>query len=828
MVDFWADTHQEIKRRLLDDNLKAREVGDKINGVACPDCGKPEAYAYANEPNVIICHRMSQCGAKTLTRELYPDLFTTFEDRFPKTSINQRATAEAFLQARGLKTESLNFSQGAVIEDKKTYPTIKIEFDDVTFQRLIDYQGSNKTRLSTYKGKRYATHSVNSADKVYVVEGIFDALALEQSGLPAIATLSSVHNPETCFKQGIHYVLGFDDDKAGIKAVNKFKAYLNERSISFSVQLPPAGKDWNDLLLSGDLVEDKQDGTLALCRWRGALAMADNALDYFKIYSKQKPYNNTFFEFKGQTYKGLFKLDDDGQPIEHRVMRVLDCVLNIAYSIEDASLQYESRLSHIINAVSSREGVNTIRFKGADFSALNDFKSKLLQYRLVFFGNGSDLTYFAEYLFKKKPIKVRECQALGYDSMSDCYVLNKFLYDKGGKHYPIDKDGYFHQHRLKPFSGQDKSITRIDSVDVAKFIQSLHGAYGDKGLLALGFWVSTTFSHVIFEKFGFFPFMSFHGDPHCGKSDLTTTLNRCFFIDSEGLAMGSANTRKGELRTISQKSSMVTAMLEGRKGHSKFDYDGVLPLYNRNSLQVRAQTTNDNQVHDLKFTGALAFVQNHEQFISKPAKERVVSIHFTDEGLDDTYEAWQHLKTYSIEQLAGVGHFIITNREYFEDNINQDIHETADYFRSKGVGVDRIAKNHAVAYSGASILMEIVKPDIKDDFLNFTLESAMSKIETARTELHIADLFMEIVIDFTSAQGVAKKDDQLIIHIPTVLKELGSDYGSWDKKALGEELKLVDGFIGRKTSRAFGKGKDCMFFKTEKVTLQHYKPLEAA
>jgi len=149
--------------------------------------------------------------------------------------------------------------------------------------------------------------------------------------------------------------------------------------------------------------------------------------------------------------------------------------------------------------------------------------------------------------------------------------------------------------------------------------------------------------------------------------------------------MRTGNTKKGELRAISQKSSMVTAMLEGRKGKTRFDYDSVLPLYNRNSLQVRAQTTNDNQVHDLKFTGTLAFVQNVEQFISKPAKERVVSIHFTHDGLDDTYEAWQHLKTYSPEQLAGIGHYILCNRTYFEKEVNREVTDAADYFRTKGV-----------------------------------------------------------------------------------------------------------------------------------------------
>ena len=517
-ASFWTATHGEVSRRLLDENPKAKEVGNKINGIICPSCGKPDGFAYADQPNVVMCHRNNQCGVNTLTREMFPDLFADFSERFKPTDETPSATADAFLQSRGLSTANFKFLQGKVTENGKTYPTVKIEFNGVTFQRLIDYDGRNKTRLTAYKGKHYATKSVEGADKVFVVEGILDALVLEQSGIPAIATLSSGHNPETCFKVGVQYVLALDNDNAGRKAIRKFKSYLNEKDIKFTVALPIKGKDWNDLLISGDLSEDKQANTLELCNWRGNLAMAGNALDYYKIHCKKYPYSPAVFEFGNQTYKGTFKHEDGKEREAYKAVRLLDCILNIAFSIEDASLEFESRISHIVNAESTREGINTIRFKGGDFAAINDFKSKLLQYRLLYFGTGYDLTLLAEYLFKKKPIKVRECQALGYDAVSDCYVFTKFLYDKKGKHYTIDQDGYFHKYQLKPFSGQDKSINKIGDVQVGSFISDLYQAYGEKGLLALGFWVATTFSHVVFDEFGFFPFMSFHGDPQDRKS----------------------------------------------------------------------------------------------------------------------------------------------------------------------------------------------------------------------------------------------------------------------------------------------------------------------
>ncbi len=290
--------------------------------------------------------------------------------------------------------------------------------------------------------------------------------------------------------------------------------------------------------------------------------------------------------------------------------------------------------------------------------------------------------------------------------------------------------------------------------------------------------------------------------------------------------MSSGNTKKGELRAISQKSSMVTAMLEGRKNNSRFDYDSILPLYNRNSLQVRAQTTNDNQVYDMKFSGALAFVQNAEQFISKPAKERVVSIHFSEEGLDDSYTAWQHLKTYSPEQLAGIGHYILSNRTHFEQDINNVITETADYLRDNGVGIDRVAKNHAVAYAGVAVLIELAKPSLKDNLLQYTLASAMSKIETSRSELLLADHFMECIDGFDEQQGVHQDEEQLIIDMPKALKATDANFNRQD---LFEQLKVMDSFFIIKASRVFDKHKPkkCWHFKVEKQRLQSYNHLNA-
>jgi hypothetical protein len=65
---------------------------------------------------------------------------------------------------------------------------------------------------------------------------------------------------------------------------------------------------------------------------------------------------------------------------------------------------------------------------------------------------------------------------------------------------------------------------------------------------------------------------------------MSRLLNRCFFVDSEGNTMTSANTAKGELRKISQKSSLVCALLEGRDGPKA---DSILIQSSRFTIATR-------------------------------------------------------------------------------------------------------------------------------------------------------------------------------------------------------------------------------------------------
>lgn len=820
---------QDIRKTLLENHTQAQVSTDKkyIRKLTCPICHKNEAFAYYDKPFSIVCPRSNKCGSTTSIKEVLPQFFQNFTERFPTTKKDPKATARAYLVSRAIDPSNIEFKQGKVKEEKenKEYSTVKFEVDSkITFHRLIDYSGKNKTRIfGSYKGKVWKPKNFDYSKQTWVVEGILDALSLIQSGLQSIAILSSTHLPEEFYKKKSFLktpiILGFDSDKAGKKAIEKHIRLFKEiDKKNYDVALPPGGRDWNDLLLNNAFSDERKENTLNNVLWRGRLHLASSEQKYFKIYCERHKESSAIFEYNHKLYRGFVKEKKD--ELEYSTYELADCSVDILYSIEDDSIQYNSRTKHRLKLYSPREGNNIVEFNSEELTQLQYFKTKFTNYMQTFSGSDKDLNELRKYLFNKKAPRIRQCHALGYDEKSNSYVFSKYLYDHQGKQFSLNEQGFFEKQKVTPF--REKTIESFLEIDIKEFIQTLFDAHSYRGLLALGFWTASLFSHLIFKKYSFFPFLSLYGDPHCGKSDLTRLLNRCFFLDWEGINMSKANTQKGELRKMSQKCSLVTPMLEGRKDKTRFDYDSILGAYNRNAIQVRAKNTNGNETHELPFEGALVFVQNKEQFESKPAKERVVSIQFQESDLnDDTYNAWQKLSEYSLEQLAFVGHSILSKREFFEEHFIKEVQNLSTTLKKvQGIKIDRISKNHAIPYAGVRLVSEIFDINLSgSEILKYVTQTAKTKIETAKTTNLLAEDFFESLFSLkfkdSSDVGYIVRDNRLILHLPTVTKEIkNQNLGIWNKKDLVEALNEVA--IEKRALRIGGFKKDCWIFSHQK------------
>ena len=526
--------------------------------------------------------------------------------------------------------------------------------------------------------------------------------------------------------------------------------------------------------------------------------------------------NFSIFDFKFKTYKG-FK-DKKGKII---VEKLVNCKFELLNSIVD-DLNKESLKTKFRIKISTQKSSKIIKFSSEEITQINLFKTRLIAIKIVFFGDSKDLTLLIDTIFKQNfdAPEIRELSIIGYDKVSDCFVFPEFLYDTNGIRKTINGHKYFETHNIMPPQNEIAVINKLKATPINKLLDVLFKAHNYRGLAAMGFWTASLFSHLIFKEYGFFPFFSMYGDSRCGKTDLTRLLNRCFFLDWEGISMTKANTQKYELRKISQKASLVVPMIEGRTDNSKFDYDAVLPLYNRNAMAGRAKTTQDNETHELPFNATLAFVQNREQFVSKPAKERVVSIKFLNSDLnDETYASWQELNKYRDEELASIGDFILTNRKQFEDTIINEIQDaikTLKYYNDKIPG--RIADNHGIIAGALKCFFKIANLEVSPlrDFFSYISQIAKDKFETARETNDIADLFFEQVnsLPQTSDKGIIidKEKNEIKLHLATIFEIF-----TWHNKTeLLNALKRHERFIKDNVSiRINGEVKKFWVFKIE-------------
>ena len=265
---------------------------------------------------------------------------------------------------------------------------------------------------------------------------------------------------------------------------------------------------------------------------------------------------------------------------------------------------------------------------------------------------------------------VRLLTANGYDKVSDCFIFDGVAYDKQGNAFEKNQDQFFEvgTHNLALLS-PEPNFPFSAKHDPNDWYPDFMGAYGPKGLTALGFYVASIFAEQFFEKNGFSPFLSLHKDPATGKSTLWGLLNTLFGRDiPEGLPTSKINTAKGEIRRIATLSNLPLAILEANDSEkARFDFSMLLTLFNRLPLQVRAQTSNDLSTLAIEFKGTLVFIWNQEQFEDRAIKERVLSVPFPKSEISpqtrEHADRLTHLARYQPEILCGFRHLILSNRQ---------------------------------------------------------------------------------------------------------------------------------------------------------------------
>lgn len=187
-----------------------KEKGRFLQEGKCPACDKRELFTWADKPYVLRCGRENRCGETFAVKPLYPEIFDDWSKRHRATPEKPHAAADAYLRhARGFDLLGLRgcYTQESYHDRDLNISTATVRFPlpgapGSYWERLIDQParfGKKKARFSygsQYQGLWWTmpAHSaavLADATEIWIAEGIFDAIALNQSA--AFRELSLIH-----------------------------------------------------------------------------------------------------------------------------------------------------------------------------------------------------------------------------------------------------------------------------------------------------------------------------------------------------------------------------------------------------------------------------------------------------------------------------------------------------------------------------------------------------------------------------------------------------------------------------------------------------------
>lgn len=759
-------------RRL--DEFEFKKQGDWLRQGRCPSCSKRELYTHADSPWVIKCGRLNNCAYEIHLKELYPDLFNSWSERYPITDKSPTAAADAYLEHnRGF---DLSLIKGTYTQDNyfdrklnAGSATVRFTFADTWWERIIDQPerfGKKKANFKyggSYAGEWFALPTADLADakKVWLVEGIFDAIALAHHGHAAVALMSCNNYPEKALEKLLTLrgnkprpvlVWALDGGNAGRRYIRKWTERAQGEGWPCQAAFVPLTKngkerDWSDLHLLDKAQSDPDKKHLSYdgikqYLYHGSLLVAHSALEKAMLMYEHTGLKQFEFNYAGRLYwfdmdidkyhRALDRISEEESGLTQEELReramqesggireIANCVPTPLYyqenKITDESwYYYKVEFPHDGKAIK-----NT--FTSSQLSTSSEFKKRLLGIApgAVYTGTNSMLEQsIRRQLFNIK--RVETIDYIGYSKEHQTYVLGDVAVHKGNI-YPINDEDYFDIGRLSLKSLSKSTALRINTDAKsykAEWVRHLVTAYGAKGLAVLSFWVGTLFAEQIREKQSSFPFLEVVGEAASGKTTVIEFMWKLLGrFDYEGFDP-SKSTNAARARNFSQVSGLPVSLIESdressgeNRGHVKsFDWDELKTAYNGRSIRARGMATGGNETYEPPFRGSIVITQNNAVDASEAVMSRIVHLTFDRSGHNSTTRRSSvFLERIDIDDVSG---FILACTTK-EKQILEIVETKSDFYQQQlnaepNVKNIRIAKNHGQLMALADALRLVIK-----------------------------------------------------------------------------------------------------------------------
>jgi len=755
-----VDLQQDVTRRLVAD-YELRETAGWLRQGRCPQCGKRELYTSAESPWVVRCGRLNKCGWEGHVKDLYPDLFDSWSDRYQATPANPTAAADAYLRnARGFEVDKLKgwYTQESYHDPKADAGTATVRFplpNGCWWERLIDKPrrfGGKKARFAygkPYAGEWWCPPTLDLAgafDALWISEGIFDTIALYSHGIASVSAMSCNNYPDKALDalakaRGADrpkLVWAFDAGHAGESFTRKFAERATAAGWDCTAaQIPQHGRgklDWNDLHQRGRLEKTDLDGYL----YRGALLLAKDATEKaLLIYGKTQ---RAEFHFDHANRLYWFKLDldrfnkamqalenkDDGSTEDQRRAQALaesNAIVEIANCLPHA-LYYQQNLltdeAWYYFRISFPHDGQPIKntFTGGQISASAEFKKRLLHIApgAVFTGSTGQLDrIIKQQLFNIK--RVATIDFIGYSKEHGVYVFGD-LAVKDGTIYEINEEDYFDVGPLAV-----KSLNQSVSLVVNRtakdyrtdWLPLVWQCFGANGIVALAFWLGSLFAEQIRALHKSYPFLEVIGEAGAGKSTLLEFMWKLVGRrDYEGFDPSKA-TLAARARNFAQVSNLPVVLIEGDRSDvdavkvRQFDWDELKTAYNGRSVRSRGLKNSGNETYEPPFRGAIVISQNAPVQASDAVLQRICHLKFdrSNHSPENKLRA-EELERMPLESVSGFLLAAVVREKKIMATLAEFIgaYET---MLQKRVKTLRIAKNHALIMALVDALDHVVK-----------------------------------------------------------------------------------------------------------------------
>ncbi|MBR7777395.1 toprim domain-containing protein [Undibacterium rugosum] len=762
-----SSLHKEITQRLDEFKFKPESAG-MLRGGVCPSCKKKELYTNADHPWVLRCGRLNNCGEIFHVKELYPDLFDNWSERFKPTPENKNpnVAADAYMQhGRGFELAKV---QGMYTQEyyhdrelKIGSATVRFPFGTGYWERLIDqpHRFGKKKANFQYGMKYYGswwkpdTVVIQSVKEIWLVEGIFDALALMHHGIAAVALGSCNNYPDEALRnfamsrgdQNCKLIWALDGDSAGRSYTKKHVERARDAGWTcFAAQIPQKGKskiDWNDLHQRGGLTEADIEDYL----YHGALLIAKTAAEKaLLMYKRHGDQTEFYFDFANRVY--WFKLDLEAFNKARQMQEDSDETSMLSEeALRDQALAASNTIRQIANcnptALYFQENLITGEswyyfrvafphdgapvkntFTSAQISSSAEFKKRLLGMAAGAMYSGTSMQLdriLADQLYNIK--RVDTVDYIGYSIEHGCYVLGDVAM-KDGVLNEVNSEDFFDIGKLSIKSLNKSvhlSINRDRDDYRTDWVNLLWTAFGAKGLAALTFWFGSLFAEQIRAAQSSYPFLEVVGEAGAGKSTLIEFLWKLFGRNGYEGFDPSKSSLAARARNFSQVSCLPVVLIESdrermgdEKSHIKsFDWDELKTAYNGRSTRARGMATGGNETYEPPFRGAIVISQNNPVNASEAILSRIVHLYFDrSTQTAESGEAADQLKYMSVENVSG---FILAATKREKAIMEMISAKTPIYLKelrqSPHVKMPRLAETHAQMLAIADALGLVIK-----------------------------------------------------------------------------------------------------------------------